>query len=612
MKSKTGNDSPHSVDSSLTEAYPSQIIATGDSSNDFFEFKKDNLESIINKVPVGMEVAVLSVVGGFRSGKSFILNFFLRYLRNSQSTLELNLEWMTADGTSLGGNSPLPNPGEDWNVVESAKTSTFAWRGGEKRQTTGIWIWSEPFIRKTSATNGKEVAILLMDTQGIFDNETTMSVTTQIFGLSTLVSSFQVYNVEKMIHEDKLQHLALFSEYGRLALQPNEAQVINKVTPDTPPEAPTAETPAVMPPPPPSEADTSTTPVTPPPTPTATPAVAKPFQCIQFLVRDWQNFKFDVDALVGEGPLQSMSEAAAVVLQEEMDAYLDTVMKPRALADLQSSREQITRCFEKTACFLLPHPGNAVTKIKYSGEIALIDPSFRILLDRYVRSLFDHQLAAKTINGHTLTGKELLTFFEEYVKIFTETNDFPTPQTILGATSEANNRNALDRALQLYKSILEKKVGEQSTGFVAETELLVDHQKAENDAMEYFNNKATMGSVANIEEFRSKLVGKVGEEKVRYFTTNALRNPYKDIEQYIVPLVVAALAWFFAALLNRTCSHDVCEQTEFTLVKVYSFIFFVLFVLLWSHFSGSIAHLKNMVLPLLNEEQQKLVHSVLG
>ena len=59
-------------------------------------------------------------------------------------------------------------------------------------------------------------------------------------------------------------------------------------------------------------------------------------------------------------------------------------------------------------------------------------------------------------------------------------------------------------------------------------------------------------------------------------------------------------------------SLDVCEQTEFTLVKVYSFIFFVLFVLLWSHFRGSIAYLKNMILPLLNEEQQKLVHSVLG
>jgi atlastin len=32
------------------------------------------------------------------------------------------------------------------------------------------------------------------------------------------VSSFQVYNIDKRIQEDNLQHLALFSEYGRMAL----------------------------------------------------------------------------------------------------------------------------------------------------------------------------------------------------------------------------------------------------------------------------------------------------------------------------------------------------------------------------------------------------------
>jgi atlastin len=52
-------------------------------------------------------------------------------------------------------------------------------------------MWSEPIIRKCAST-GKEQAVLLMDTQGMFDNETTMTLTAQIFGLSTLISSFQV------------------------------------------------------------------------------------------------------------------------------------------------------------------------------------------------------------------------------------------------------------------------------------------------------------------------------------------------------------------------------------------------------------------------------------
>lgn len=89
------------------------------------------------------------------------------------------------------------NEGE-WSIVDpvvSKKKSSFAWRGGVERQTTGIWMWSEPFFRSTSASGGEKFAILLMDTQGMFDNETTMTLTAQIFGLSTLVSSFQVRNL---------------------------------------------------------------------------------------------------------------------------------------------------------------------------------------------------------------------------------------------------------------------------------------------------------------------------------------------------------------------------------------------------------------------------------
>lgn len=73
--------------------------------------------------------------------------------------------------------------------------NNFVWKGGKERQTTGVWIWSEPFIRESANSKGEKIALLLMDTQGIFDNETPMKVTAQIFGLSTLVSSFQVPNL---------------------------------------------------------------------------------------------------------------------------------------------------------------------------------------------------------------------------------------------------------------------------------------------------------------------------------------------------------------------------------------------------------------------------------
>lgn len=79
------------------------------------------------------------------------------------------------------------------DVNEIKAITSFPWRGGYERQTTGIWMWSEPFILHAHAGSDKQdIAVLLMDTQGMFDNQTSMLLTTQIFGLSTLVSSFQV------------------------------------------------------------------------------------------------------------------------------------------------------------------------------------------------------------------------------------------------------------------------------------------------------------------------------------------------------------------------------------------------------------------------------------
>ena len=94
-----------------------------------------------------------------------MLNFFLRYL---QSGCNPNSDWLGDLQTPLKG---------------------FSWRGGSERDTTGILMWSEPFCFKLD--NGKEFAIILMDTQGAFDSEYTVRDSATVFALSTMTSSIQ-------------------------------------------------------------------------------------------------------------------------------------------------------------------------------------------------------------------------------------------------------------------------------------------------------------------------------------------------------------------------------------------------------------------------------------
>ncbi|XP_056150652.1 atlastin-3 [Lampris incognitus] len=135
-------------------------------------------------------VVVLSVAGAFRKGKSFLLDFMLRYMYRKDN--------------------------EDWLGKEDEPLTGFSWRGGSEPETTGIQLWSEVFLVRKS--DGEQVAVVLMDTQGAFDNQSTVKDCATIFALSTMTSSIQIYNLSQNIQEDDLQQLQLFTEYGRLAM----------------------------------------------------------------------------------------------------------------------------------------------------------------------------------------------------------------------------------------------------------------------------------------------------------------------------------------------------------------------------------------------------------
>uniref|UniRef100_A0A914XQZ3 GB1/RHD3-type G domain-containing protein n=1 Tax=Plectus sambesii TaxID=2011161 RepID=A0A914XQZ3_9BILA len=196
------SSSEGSDDEGVSEPGPIRIIEAVEEDHTFVLNEKGLARILLNPKIADKKVAVVSVAGAFRKGKSFLLNFFLRYLHNPEAK-----------------NSA---PDADWLGVDNNALTGFSWRGGSERETSGIMMWSEPFIVKTAS--GEEVAVLLMDTQGAFDSQSTVKDCATIFALSTMVSSVQIFNLSQNVQEDDLQHLQLFTEYGRLALESSDSK----------------------------------------------------------------------------------------------------------------------------------------------------------------------------------------------------------------------------------------------------------------------------------------------------------------------------------------------------------------------------------------------------
>ncbi|XP_064461801.1 atlastin-2-like isoform X2 [Ornithodoros turicata] len=159
-----------------------------------FELRNGNLTHLLTNSDVAdLPVVVLSVAGGFRLGKSFLLGFCIRYLEH------------------LG----MSSDPSDWMDEENIPLTGFSWRYGSERETTGIQLWGKVFKVKTPQYG--IVAVVLMDTEGSFDNRSTMEGNVTVFSMSMLLSSVQVYNLTKHITQSDLEHLKLFAEYANMA-----------------------------------------------------------------------------------------------------------------------------------------------------------------------------------------------------------------------------------------------------------------------------------------------------------------------------------------------------------------------------------------------------------
>ncbi len=562
----------HDKSITATSGHAVRIISI-DEKGEAFKLDELALKSILEKIPDELKVSIVSVVGAFRTGKSFLLDLFLRYLKATNGRKDFLVEeeadqsWLTRNNIQeaaavLEGN--MNNSNVNTTQVKDTPRG-FGWKSGKDRCTTGIWMWSEYFVREIPKDDehreegGEKIAILLLDTQGMFDSSTGQMLTASIFGLSTLISSYQIYNLDKRIQEDNLQHLALFSEYGRVVFTQERKDSLKQM------DMPKIDESELL-----EEEETIERPSSAAGGPikhrlsSYALQSSRPFQRLELLVRDWQNFEDE--------------DAAMEQLRKGMRSYLDQVLNERSQKDLKQVREQIHDCFETVSCFLLPHPGFDITKKDYNGDLTKLRPSFQRLLAEYVQLVFAARLVPKKIHGRSVTSSELYQFVRAYATLFKEAKIFPEAKTLLAATSEANNRSAVDLGLRAYRSVMDIAVGPNKP-YLDESKLKEQHKAAKHAAITKFSSVATLGARTDIMKFKHILESEIEEKYKEYLEANKLRDPFSFVGPFIIPLLIGVFAYVARIIIDNVCfgMSGYCTSSSKFLQMLYTTIFTFIF-----------------------------------
>lgn len=253
-------------------------------------------------------------------------------------------------------------------------------------------MWSDIFLH-TVDTTGDKIAIVVMDTQGLFDNETSPADNSRIFALGTLISSIQILNLVGLVQEDQLQYLQFATEFAKFAAQDSQGQS------------------------------------------------GKPFQNLLFLIRDWANpdeFEFGLEG--GEHYLKEVLK-----------------IKSDQKSELKSVRQFINASFEQISCCLMPYPGKHVARKKdYDGQWKLMDEEFKDELVIIIEKLLSPQnVVLKKINGKDLNGFELKEYIESYFKLF-QSDTLPQAQSIYESTIDKQMNILIAKCLDSYKQNIVK------------------------------------------------------------------------------------------------------------------------------------------------------------
>ena len=146
---------------------------------------------IIANPEKNQKIGIISLVGKYRTGKSFLLNRVI-----------INNKYNSKDGFAVG---PTIKP-----------------------CTKGIWLWSNPLIVTNENNNNEPFPVYLIDTEGLGAYDEEINHDSKIFLISILISSLFIYNSFGTIDEAALSNLSFILNLSKsLKLRQNQDEEKN-------------------------------------------------------------------------------------------------------------------------------------------------------------------------------------------------------------------------------------------------------------------------------------------------------------------------------------------------------------------------------------------------
>ncbi|CAI5742182.1 unnamed protein product [Hyaloperonospora brassicae] len=272
-----------------------------------------------------------------------------------------------------------------------------------ERCTRGIWIWGQP--QRHRMANGKDVWVLVLDTEGMGGLEASQQYDARIFSLATLLCSKLIYNSQGSVDEKAIGGLSFIANLAK------HIRVSAASTGESDDDADVRQ-------------------------------LHSFFPSFLWVVRD-----FTLELVDEDGDPISSSD------------YLERALadQPRTPANIERNRTRtmMKDFFRERDCITLVRPVHDESKLQQVDELPIKDlrPEFQQQLRAVKQIVYGDSLQPKKLHGKPLTGSMFAGLLQAYVAAM-NSGGVPVITSAWEGVTASESRKAMTSAAEAFKNSL--------------------------------------------------------------------------------------------------------------------------------------------------------------